>query len=163
MAVSGIWLIRAWNACGSGMGDIWPFRTKRPPLVFSMRSGHKQIHSGHCLRYRQQTISPARTSKDTFFDGIVFMQFRRTVTCSTLSTTSPGVISILSTSNLIWRRPSCGQFFFACLGDIDRTDAFALAQDGAAIGDFHDFIEFMGDEENRLAFGDRPRMIPSVL
>ena len=34
----------------------------------------------------------------------------------------------------------------------DRADVLALAQDGAAVGDGHDLVELVGDEEDALPF-----------
>ena len=43
------------------------------------------------------------------------------------------------------------QLLHGSFGGIDRTDIFALAQHGAAIGYSHDFSQLMGNEQDRLA------------
>ena len=46
-----------------------------------------------------------------------------------------------------------GQFLFGGILDIHRTDVLALAQDRAAVGNGHDLVELMGDEQDALALG----------
>ena len=46
-----------------------------------------------------------------------------------------------------------GQFLFGGVGNIHGTDAAALLQDGAAVGNRHDLIQLVGDEQDALALG----------
>ena len=46
-----------------------------------------------------------------------------------------------------------GKLFLGGVLDVDRSDILALAQNRTPVGNFHNFIQFMGNKEDRLALG----------
>ena len=48
-----------------------------------------------------------------------------------------------------------GKLLLGGLARVDRADVLALAQNAHAVGDLHDLVEFVGDEEDGLAFAGK--------
>ena len=45
-----------------------------------------------------------------------------------------------------------GEFFLGSFADVDGSDVFSFAENRTAVGNFHDLVEFMGDEEDGFSF-----------
>ncbi len=73
--------------------------------------------------------------------------------CSTFRTASPGFEGFLLTEKLhVAANHHAGQLFFGSFADVDGADVLALAQDRAAVGNCHDLVELVGDEEDGFSF-----------
>ena len=101
----------------------------------------------------RQTISPAVNGQADVFDRILFVEVARHCDAFQRKHGFAGFGRGFFNGKLhIAPDHHAGKFFLGGAGNLDGADALALAQDGAAVGHSHNLVEFMGDEEDALAF-----------